>query len=401
MSAPLFNSRWASDPALRRTPTLSEIAAGFPAGAAERAVFNELMFRLALSNDEIANAVAAAGIAVDTASDNQLADSILRRHRYVETQTFYVPGTYATLQEALAATTAMAIPSDVIIRIQVGPGDQTFDINTGPAILSHPYGNRIEIVGEPMTGAFPVEAEIVSSVSTTEATLRAKWPTRLVCTGMHGMWVLQGQLGLLKNFLIIGDGTVSDWAGVLAGEWQNFDGTGGLRAEDVYCHNFGGDGWRIHQSSRVSGKRVGASFNRQNGFRIANMSNVQISERFLSMRNLGIGALTLDNSFLELSTADSDISNNGSVGLSVVSNSLANLWSNGANAQRIKNNGAAGVFVSAARAILKNSTVTGNTTADFFAEIAASIQLISTPTGSPVYSPATNVVGNSNAIIKL
>lgn len=397
-----LSAPWAAGAGDRRLPTSSELGAGIPCGPFDRKLINELYYRLSLLNRELANLVTDAGIAIDVNDEHQAFKAALRMHRIVENVTFHVPSQYATIHEALEATSALTIPNDVLVKIQLAAGDHVVNVATGPILFAHPYGSRIVIEGAALTGAFPnastSEAGNASS-STVEATLRSRFPTRIVCQGQHGLFVEHSSIGGLRNLLFIGDATATDWCGVIAGEWRDRESGGGIWAQDCWAHGFGGDGWRVH-SGRLTGRRFGASHNLKHGFRGTNVSKIEAIERWISTRNAFNGIHAQDIGLLDGSTSANDFSYNGFRGIGVELNSAGRFDRIGSNVTNLDGNGVEAALALYNSAILfQVPGVTGAGTL-FKADMDSSIQFLTLPTGSPTYSPALNTSGNANSYIR-
>lgn len=212
--------------------------------------------------------------------------------------TLSVPGDYDTLQEGLLDIATRFIPSNVTVVFSLGAGDHVVDSSIGSIVINHPSAERIRIVGQPLTAAFPIASAVNSATaSTVEAVLRNIWPTRIVVSGNRQCFYLQTKLGRLENILIIGDKT-SGQHGLLIGEWQGEMSSGTARIVNCWGHNLGSDAWRANYASFVQGQNVGASHCGEYGFRAANVSGMQIGGSFISVRN-GSGVVVRDQSFIE------------------------------------------------------------------------------------------------------
>lgn len=342
--------------------------------------------------------IESAGLTPDENDMTQVATAVALTSRIIETVDLFVPAQYPTVNAALEYLGTKMIDLNRTVRIILAAGDHYINLTSGPWVFNHPFGQRIEIVGQDMLGAFPNASSVQSSTpGNNESVLRSLFPTRVVCTGSHGIIGLAGYIGRIRNLLFIGDGS-NIWNGFFLGQWQGRDGQVGLRLENVWCHNFGGDGFQVFTGSRISGQNLGATNNLGYGFRAGKGGRIYVdSGLWISQRNGISGILALDQS--EVGNLNSDVYSNynGGTGIAILPGAVGNFY--GTALVQARSNSQYGVYCQQAEVSIKNADVNSNASGDFFASIDASIWRVNTPAGSPSYSPAAGTVGNNNSII--
>lgn len=181
-----LSAPWAKSPSnQRREPTPQEILSGFPCGAADQQLFNELMYRLSLTNAELINVLAAAGITPNENDTQQVAQAIQilsgRRQSELFTAgevlagTTFVATTEYTVQTlnitaassiiafcSFMAVQTTALQADIAPRIRVVRTSDSAIIDTSPqagTIIGTPYtGDARQLVAlSAVTGLSPQE----------------------------------------------------------------------------------------------------------------------------------------------------------------------------------------------------------------------------------------------------
>lgn len=185
-----LSAPWAKSPSnQRREPTPQEVIGGFPCGAADQQLFNELMYRLSLVNAELVNVLAGAGVSPNENDTQQLLQSILilsgRRQSELFTPnevlagTSFVAGTEYLVQTmnitsassiiaycSFMALQTTALQADVSPRIRVRRVSDNAIIDTSPqagTIMGTPYvGDARQIIAfSAVTGLSPQETYAV------------------------------------------------------------------------------------------------------------------------------------------------------------------------------------------------------------------------------------------------
>lgn len=306
---------------------------------------------------------------------------------------------YATIQAAFDDLRYKLIAPDATVTLALTAGQHTL---TSSVVPQHLNGARIEITGAALLGAWPTDTDIVSSSTTTLATLRAKFATEIICSNCHGFEVTRGQYLKVTNILFSGSGT--GYTAILAGDSLNYLGSstdyygpGQVTVEKCWAINFD-QGWWVRQGSQFTGWYIGASHCGV-GFWINNGSYAILSYCH-AMRCTGIaGIYCRDRSYVEVTGMW--VSNNADKGIAINEMAGCNLlgltsW------KTITANGTYGALCNQmSRASIYNITFTSNTSGPCKADTGSYINLDSTCAYSGgSNSPAVNTAGNSVSYIK-
>lgn len=351
-------------------------------------------------NQEITNAISAAGLTPTNSDLGQLAQAIVLGHRLLENRIIYVPGDFDTIFEALSYLSGKIIPDDVFVTILCGAGDIEVTAATGPIILDQPYGSRIRIQGQPLTGTgFPLPNEVnIATKPTVEALLRARFPTRIVVSGaVRAIFMKSGMFSQISRMCIIGDGSGGQ-DGLCIGEWQGDIGTGNIGLRDFYAFNCGVNGIRSNYAAAIQGYNIGAS-HCLGGYNSANGSSIQLGGTVLALRNSGYGAQVRDQGFMEMI--------NGAV-VSVKNNAGPGLWSlesgdiqcTAAASLDIGGNANAGILSAYQSYATSCANTVGGGNGGGGDIVAINMGMCRVPNASGLtLSPAANTVGNGNSLI--
>lgn len=131
----------------------------------------------------------------------------------LSSRTINIPGDYPTLQAAWEWLMTKRLQPDVTITINMAPNDYSHDA----AMLGHPDGRRINVIGAPLVGGFPAMADWqVTGFSPAQraadnaanlAMMRARFPTRINCSKIF-LDIRTGGFGPnLSNVLVDGTGS--------------------------------------------------------------------------------------------------------------------------------------------------------------------------------------------------
>lgn len=349
-------------------------------------------------NQEITNAIVAAGLTPTNTDLGQLAQAIILGHRLLENRVIYVPGDFDDIFQALSYLSGKIIPDDVFVTILHGAGDIEVNATTGPIILDQPYGSRIRIQGQPLTGTgFPLANEVnIGSKPTVEALLRARFPTRIVVSGaVRAIFMKSGMFSQLSRLCIIGDGTANQ-DGLCIGEWQGDIGTGNIGLRDFFAFNCGANGIRSNYAAAIQGYNVGATHNNQ-GYNCANSSAIQVGGTVLGIRN-SVGAQVRDQAFIELiqGAVASFINNSGN---GIWSNETGSFQALNAASLDIRNNGGAGVATSfQSYSYVSSATTGGGNPSGDIVTTGGSVGRVPASSSGLSMSPAAGSIGNNNSI---
>lgn len=311
---------------------------------------------------------------------NELAE-LVRSLTIFDDMTIYVPADQPTIQDALNFLNDKTIAPPAIVRIMLPAGEVVINQSL---TLDHPQGNRIHLIGADLTTAWPGEASIVANQATTESTLRSIFPTVIKCVGADGLQMLNHSLGRLQNILFIGDGSAH--TGLRVGSREGVYGRANVHVDSVWVHGFGTRGAFQEIGSQMTGERLGVSFCGE-GIRNAR-SQFRVSSCRIC-RNTGVGLWTINQAFSEVS--GSEICYNGGPNQMDTNTNSTTL------AVGIKLRGT----VTHANTIINSSLVlvspdTNEVGTEYYAGFS-SYQQITTPVGTPSYSPAAGATGNNNA----
>lgn len=349
-------------------------------------------------NQEITNAIVAVGLTPTNTDLGQLAQAIILGHRLLENRIIYVPGDFDDIFQALSYLSGKIIPDDVFVTILNGAGDIEVNATTGPIILDQPYGSRIRIQGQPLTGTgFPLANEInIAAKPTVEALLRARFPTRIVVSGaVRAIFMKSGMFSQLSRLCIIGDGTAGQ-DGLCIGEWQGDIGTGNIGLRDFYAFNCGGTGIRANYAAAIQGYNV-AGTHCSNGYNSANGSSIQVGGTVHGIRNSAVGATIRDQGFMELiNGAVASFKNNSGNG--IWSNETGSFQALGAASLDIQSNAGAGILTSWQSYSTTNANTTGggNASGDVVTQNGSTCRVASS--SGLTLSPAAGTVGNNNSV---
>ena len=133
------------------------------------------------------------------------------------TRTVYGAGAdFADLQTAFAWISRRRITSTGLVTLQlpIAKGASKI-VSTTDIYFSHPDGERVLIVGQPLTQAVPAPAAFTITGNTGQArvtdtaaaliSLRASYQTEITFSGGHGLYIT-GNLGSLQDILLTADG---------------------------------------------------------------------------------------------------------------------------------------------------------------------------------------------------
>jgi hypothetical protein len=361
---------WAST-GIRRVPTQQEYGNGFVGGPADPDPVNYLFNRIQAEINGL------------WAITNGL---------YINSSlTLYVPSQFATVQDAFdyLADKIIVAPAFVTIEMENGAPEQVI---TTPIDPSNPYGHRIRLRGQPITGTWPTDTDFGANDATNLAMLRSRFPSRIKANGCPAMIQVAHQLERCSNILFIGDGT-TPVDGVQMGAWANQIGVAQARFENCWVHDFGGNGWRLNFGSFASGDNVGAS-SCAKGFVVTNMSSFQITTGARAFRNADIGIQVMDQSFMELNYGMS--CDNGGIGMQAYNDGNVRAISpiarrNGGDNFRCD---MSRMFLSGAEALTP-----GSGKFNYSANDGSFLTALSS-TGTASSSPAINTAGNLGSYVK-
>lgn len=356
---------------------------------------------------ELKNVLEAAGLDLEATSlttpiNSQLLQAIQSLERITESRTIYVTGDFSTAQDALQYLSTVRIDNMTLVTLRLAGGtDHVINSEVASLLVSHPYGDRIEIVGDTLTGAgFPTAAEMdIADKTAAEALLRTRFPTILKVVGtVPGVFQKGGSLRRLANVALIGDfSTAQD--GVLIGQFEGAIGFGNIRLENVWAFNMGGNGIRSNYNAAIAGQNVGASHCGGSGFLAANMSGIQVGGAFIAVRNGVCGAASRDTSFIEGVVGSACRFNRNGIGL--IGQNTGNLKFQDAATVEIRNNTSFGSLTSlhSELALPLATTGGGNGGVDVQADVGSTVTV---PSGTSLtLSPAANTIGNNNSYIRV
>lgn len=356
---------------------------------------------------ELKNVLEAAGLDLEATSltqpiNTQLLQAVQGLERITENRVIYVPGDYDTAQDALQYLSTVRIDNKTLVKLKLSGGtDHVINSEVASLLVSHPYGDRIEIEGDTLTGAgFPTAAEMdISDKTTAEAILRTRFPTILKVVGaVPGVFQKGGSLRRLANVALIGDFS-SNQDGVLIGQFEGAIGFGNIRLENVYAFNMGGNGIRSNYNAAIAGQNVAASHCGGSGFLAANVSGIQIGGSFYGVRNGASGAASLDQSFIEaLTGAAVRFTRNG---IGIIAQDAGFVKTKFAANVNIGNNTSYGALVAygGQASFPAATTGGGNGGVDIQCDAYSGVNLSAGT--SLTLSPAANTVGNNNSFIRV
>tara|TARA_R100001594_G_scaffold53735_1_gene87292 strand:- start:23926 stop:25527 length:1602 start_codon:yes stop_codon:yes gene_type:complete len=261
---------------------------------------------------------------------------------------------YATPHAALASLDGVPIAGGTTVTIFIAAG--LYNLTT-PIVVNHPYGERIHITGDTMTGNMPFgvpianwsnrnspivpargidefynsagtlpvnaaavtrEAAIQSDLTNNRALLNTRFGTRLQFTGSSGLQV-QGNnsLGLFNNIMLEGD-----WDGTNVGDPESFYGidsgesttaaigtplnvSGGTVyvGDNVAVIGFRGDGLRARYGGMIACNEGMASVNNlDKGFNASYFGGI-VANRSTAQGNGAQGYLAISTGFLRAEEA--------------------------------------------------------------------------------------------------
>lgn len=356
---------------------------------------------------ELKNVLEAAGLDLEATSlttpiNSQLLQAIQSLERITESRVIYVPGDFSTAQDALQYLSTVRIDNMTLVTLRLAGGtDHVINSEVASLLVSHPYGDRIEIVGDTLTGAgFPTAAEMdIADKTAAEALLRTRFPTILKVVGtVPGVFQKGGSLRRLANVCLVGDfSTAQD--GVLIGQFEGAIGFGNIRLENVWAFNMGGNGIRSNYNAAIAGQNVGASHCGGSGFLAANMSGIQVGGAFIAVRNGVCGVASRDTSFVEGVVGSACRFNRNGIGL--IGQNKGNLKFQDAANVEIRNNTSFGSLTSldSELALPAATTGGGNGGVDVQADVGSTVTIFSA--SNLTISPAANTVGNNNSYIRV
>lgn len=358
---------------------------------------------------EILHVIQQSGLTPDEGDLTQLYQAILLLTRVTADEgqsagyrDIYVPGDYPTIQAAIDFIAPLAIPRDLTVRIFVAPGFYEVNLTTGPIVFDHPNGNRVQLIGQGF-GTFPTAAAVnLSDAASTLGVLQTVWPVRIRVTGgvRAGLFVRDGSLGLIENFLFQGDGSAGSH-GLLYGDWDNGHGRSGGGIKNCWFHQFGVDGLRINYNSEVTAHNIGASWCGEQGIRVVNQSSLQSTGMTVVVRNVQAGLLAGDMSFFEQISSGGgkiDARNNGLNGIvafnlsEVALGSAPNSQGNTGYGYNASNDG--WMYTTAG-----NVTASGNSLGALGAFVQGKMQITGAAGLGLTSSPSLNTLGNNNSYI--
>lgn len=302
-------------------------------------------------------------------------------------------GDFTSIAAALNYLRYTLIAPDVTVTIQLSAGQFTI---TSPITLPHINGPRIVIKGQ-ATGTIPVSSDIVANATTTLTTLRARFPTEIVCSGCNGLEALRGSCVRIENLLLTGS---TGRIGVLAGDSINapvgasatFYGSGQITAINCWVHGFS-VGWWSRQQGNISGSGIGASFCGDYGL-VSNNHGYVTGLKVVLCRN-GVGAYTRDRGYIELSGAQ--INNNTGDGVVIGHGARVNIAADGAWGT-ITGNGGWGVNDANGGDATIASMNLGSNTSGSARAVEGSENLLQSCTSVGTLSPVANTIGNNQSI---
>ena len=320
--------------------------------------------------------------------------------------TMLVPSVrYPTIRSALLVAAGFIILPGVYLTIAVAAGYTEYvTAATGPLYLTHPYGQRIKIVGAPLATALPGYADIAGmSNSQTLALYLARIPCRINAVGVNAIELHAGNLNSLCNFLVDGDQTNSGGHyGIKVGDWSTEVGMGAVGLLNVAVHGFGLDNIRAEQSSVIQAVNVTSTYSSAHAWHVSHGSVLEIPTGNMAAMYSQLGVVLQNIGQLAIDSASGtiDIAYNTGAGIGSPDYGVVNAYN--ATGLRIRNNGVNGVQMTDASTLVLQSNggtvFSGNGGQDIY--MANSSEALtfgcSLPAGS---SPARGSVGNTGSAI--
>ena len=313
---------------------------------------------------------------------------------------------YPTIQSAVLAAGQYFISPNVYITIAVASGYiENLTNATGPIYLSHPHGQRIKIIGAPLSGAFPTYNDIAGAGSNANrlTLLRSRFNVTVAAVGTNAWELHSGYWNQIANILTTNDGTASGGHyNFYIGNWATEVGMGSLGMLNCWSHNAGLDGIRAEESSVIQAVNVGSTDSAQHGFHISHYSVLECNTgNLLSMYNqVGVMLQNAGQLAIDSSSGTIDVAYNTMQGIGSPDYGILNAYS--CTGFRIRNNGTWGINMALFSVVALPSggqtTFSGNASGDILASYYTTVVTYgcSLPGGS---SPGRGSTGNQGASI--
>ena len=313
---------------------------------------------------------------------------------------------YPDLGSAITAFSKMIPAAGVLVTINVVPTtagvpyEETRTAQNGPLDIRLPYGNQLQIVAPALNGAFPTQADLAGKTKAQVLSLlRSRFNCIIDAVAVDGIQIHSGGINLLKNVLVVGDGTAG-CSPIRVGDWQNDIGTGFLGVQNVWTHGGGQMGVYAMFLAAVRGTNLGASYNTLDGMRSAHGCNIEVNfGSLISMYNGGSGGYAANDGQISVdsSSGTMDFAYNAQHGLAAIATGKFNLLP--ATGVRLNNNGQWGAYAfgQGLGNLPSQTTFGGNSAGDIYAGLNSDVTAVGASVGT--CSPSRNSNGNNNSYI--
>lgn len=359
--------------------------------------------------EEVLAVIEGAGITADAANWTQLRSAIgsmISAYWITAPVTIYVStagtafpaspltgGAFDKLSSAMTWLRGRRITSTGFVTVSMGAGVFT---EAAQVNVSHPDGDRIEIVGTALLGVIP--ADPLSTVkATAEASARAIWATQINMP-VDGLFV-GSRLRRIRNLGLFGGGgglgVAYGYTPAVPAPLDPFGAAHGI-ITDCCSHNFD-FGYAVRQGSHVMAERLIGSHSATSGVLINNAA-------YLLANSLRIGSSgnhnvwVRENSFVEAtdSKADGSIAGAGIF----ATNDAKVLWTSASTATSTLRNNALGAARTSRRSgvSLVNANCAGNTGGQsIYSTLLSSVDAAGCINLTGSVSPASGTIGNNNS----
>jgi hypothetical protein len=321
----------------------------------------------------------------------------------VTTSTNINVSTVNGLIQAVVAASQIIIATNVYVTITLAPGTYNLTSITGPIYFAHMCGQRIRLIGAPLTTAFPTAANIGAKTQAQTLTyLQTVYQTIINTVGCNGLEVHTGAINTIQNILFTGDSTASGGHyGALVGNWSGEPGFGSVQMVNCWFHGFGLDNCRAEDQSLIQVNNVGSTYATQHGFHISHFSCLECNtgnilamhcQAGLQLQNYGLCAI-------DSASGSCDFSYNIN-GVASQSYGAFNAFS--CTGLRIQNNTYGiimQVFASVALCSGGQTQFSGNTSADINVAYSSTIVTYGCPLGTCIPSRGGGFSGTYSLVV--
>jgi hypothetical protein len=326
----------------------------------------------------------------------------LLNDKTVSTSITLTATTQAQLNAMVIGASQLVISSAATFNINVGAGQFAFTSITGPLLFHHPFGQRINIIGAPLTGSWPTRAMFVGK---TAAQCLAIWqgiiPTQFTSVGTEIVKINDAALGSFQNVLLSGDGTNSGgFYGLKVSDWSTVVGRASTQLVNVALHGFGLDGLRVEMLGAVQMNNVAATYCTRAGiwFSHGSIGEVNTGNILGMFSKYGIACQNTGAVYIDSASGTVDFTDNNTHNIYL--SSMGKFDSQVATGVRIINAGQWGLFSQFQSQCNLGSGVTfsGNASGDMYADVASINTAIgsSVGTASPTANSGLNARGAAN-----